>query len=238
MQYKPTMIEDSTRNIALVRSPAAELQSRFAGRTKAIVVGINAYTHGIRPLKTARPDAEAVARVLKDRHRYDEVRLLIDEQATLAGLQELLGSLSDFVEPGDRLLFYFAGHGVADPAEDGENRPEFYLVPSDAAREDLETFLSMSQVLEALADCDCQHLLIVLDCCFAGAMRWSTTRSAGAALGRRKVLYWERFQRYLQDKAYQVITSAAQNEEAWTCSPVAWWACAPRPGRTLHLHRR
>jgi hypothetical protein len=57
----------------------------------------------------------------------------------------------------------------------------------------------------------CRHLLLVLDCCFAGAFRWSSTRDLGAV---PEVLHEERFDRYIRDPAWQVITSAAYDQKA------------------------
>ena len=57
----------------------------------------------------------------------------------------------------------------------------------------------------------CRHLLLVLDCCFAGAYRWSSTRDLGAL---PEVIHRERFDRYIKDPAWQVITSAAYDQKA------------------------
>ena len=57
----------------------------------------------------------------------------------------------------------------------------------------------------------CRHLLLVLDCCFAGAFRWASTRELGAL---PEVIHKERFDRYIRDSAWQVITSAAYDQKA------------------------
>ncbi|MGD1852413.1 MAG: hypothetical protein ACFCBU_18130, partial [Cyanophyceae cyanobacterium] len=57
----------------------------------------------------------------------------------------------------------------------------------------------------------CRHLLLILDCCFAGTFRWAgTTRS----VRRSQQIYQERFNRFLNGTAREVITSAAHDEKA------------------------
>ena len=58
-------------------------------------------------------DVQSVAQVLRELHGY-EVRLVLDGQATLAGLRSLLARSFRRGLQRHRLLLYFAGHGIAD----------------------------------------------------------------------------------------------------------------------------
>jgi WD40 repeat protein len=177
-------------------------------RSLAIVAGIDAYTDGIPPLRTAVNDARRLAAILEGHHGYD-VRLLLDGDATRAGFTRVLREeLCGDVGPDDRVVFYFAGHGVALQGDDG---PQGYLLPVDARRADPDTYLHMPALHEALVALPCRHMLVVLDACFAGAFRWSGTRDIG---GLPKVIHRERFDRFVSDPAWQVITSAAQDQRA------------------------
>src|SRR5687767_10372247 len=92
----------------------------------AVVVGIDVYGGGIPPLMSAVNDARRLAALLEHDHGY-RVRLLLDQDATGAGLQRLVReTLMAELGPDDRLLFYFAGHGLA---LDGDDGPAGYLVP-------------------------------------------------------------------------------------------------------------
>ena len=106
-------------------------------------------------------------------------------------------------EADDRLLFYFAGHGIALNGEDG---PEGYLIPQDARLGDVSTYLPMSQIHNALHELPCRHFLGILDCCFAGAFRWLGTRKL--VLVESGTLHKERFDRFIQDPAWQFISGA------------------------------
>ena len=183
--------------------------SEFA-RSLAVIIGIDDYHNGINSLQTATNDAREIARILEQEHNYDQVWLLLDVQATRTALEQLLEQiLVEKVQADDRLLFYFAGHGVALNGDDG---PEGYLIPQDAKAGDAGSYLPMSQLQEALSKLPCRHFLGILDCCFAGAFRWSSTRDVG--LEPDEVLHQERYDRFIQDPAWQAITSAAYDQKA------------------------
>ena len=174
----------------------------------AVVVGIDTYGDGIPRLRTAGNDARRVAKTLAEQHGYEVIQL-IDADATRERVTKLLTSeLPSRVGANDRVLFYWAGHGVA---LDGDTGPNGYLLPSDARRDDDASFLYMPFVYDALTSLTCRHMLVVLDACFSGAFRWSSTR---AIVQDNDVLYREKFERFVRDPAWQLITSAAQDETA------------------------
>jgi hypothetical protein len=51
----------------------------------------------------------------------------------------------------------------------------------------------MERVRQALSRLSCKHLLVVLDCCFAGSFRWAPSRSF-VPVGRR--LYDSQYVRF------------------------------------------
>jgi hypothetical protein len=176
-------------------------------KSHAVVIGIDEYRNGVPTLRTAGNDARRVAEAMESGFGY-AVRLLA-EDVTLGKLRVLFGeTLPGEVEADDRLLVYFAGHGIA---LDGDDGPAGYLVPQDARADDRDSFLPMTELSGWLERLPCRHLLLVLDCCFAGAFRWSSTRDLGAL---PDVIHRERFDRYIRDPAWQVLTSAAYDQKA------------------------
>jgi WD40 repeat protein len=174
----------------------------------AVVIGINNYGSGIAQLQTAVNDVKELARILKEDHHY-KVLQLVDQQATLKALQQLLDTeLPQNTQADGRLLFYFAGHGIA---LNGDEGPEGHLIPQDAKWGDTSTYLSMRKLQAALSELPCRHFLGIFDCCFAGAFRWSSTRDL---LNVPEVIHKERYDRFIQDPAWQVITSAAYDQKA------------------------
>jgi WD40 repeat protein len=183
-------------------------------RSLAVVIGINEYQNNIPKLQTARRDAEALAQILAKEHQYDEVILITDATEFKPTRKNLLTLLKERlpkeIQPtkDDRLLFYFAGHGIA---RDSDKGPAGCLVPLDADLEKNENLLSMQEFHDCLNALSCRHLLVILDCCFAGTFRWSTARLATVV---PTVIRKEHYDRFIKSPAWQAITSAAHNQEA------------------------
>lgn len=196
-------------------------------RSLAVVIGINEY-QDYPKLQTAKYDAERLAQILAIEHKYDYVILAIDEtyeeyrqgqelpvknkyQPTLNGLRNLLSERLRQIKPTqeDRLLFYYAGHGIPVHSDEG---PKGYLVPLDADSKKRDSLLPMQELYERLAALNCRHFLIILDCCFAGMLRWSSTRK-GRTFPR--VIHKEHYDRFIKYPAWQAITSASHDQEAY-----------------------
>ncbi|WP_293102358.1 caspase family protein [Moorena sp. SIOASIH] len=129
--------------------------------------------------------------------------------ATLSNFNKFLShTLPEQVTENDRLFFYFAGHGVALNGDDG---PAGYLIPQDAKLGDTNSYLPMTLLHDALIQLPCRHFLGILDCCFAGAFKWSSTRDL---LTSPEVIHQERYDRFISDPAWQIITSSASDQKA------------------------
>lgn len=183
----------------------------------AVIVGIKEYENGITPLQTPVNDAEELASLLENNHKY-EVICKFDRQATKQKLEQLLfrdlpERLKLIERKKTRLLFYFAGHGKV--VSEDKHGPVYYLLPQDAKKatlQDIETTsLSAQKLYDALKQLNCHHLLLILDCCFAGAARLITR---GVRSVQRQEFYWEHYEHYIKNPAWHAIASAAQNQEA------------------------
>jgi len=139
---------------------------------RALVIGINAYNpdggQGWHPLKSARADAEAVARVLADDYGF-EVRTLLDDGASRANILSALDSLATSGNDGADLI-YFAGHGYFD-----EKLNEGYWIPADArrriaGREAKEDWLWNSTITRLISASRARHVLVMSDACYGGAL--------------------------------------------------------------------
>ena len=77
---------------------------------KALVVGISGYGFP-NDLPNGARDAEAFGSMLETIYRFDQVRVLKDGEAARDGVERGLDWLVQDAGPGDRLVFYFSGHG-------------------------------------------------------------------------------------------------------------------------------
>ncbi|EKU98274.1 WD40 repeat-containing protein [Leptolyngbya sp. PCC 7375] len=188
-------------------------------RNLAVIIGINQYHNGINPLSTAVADAQKLAEILKRVHHYTLIHpdlntpsAILDTDAALKQLRWLFNeTLPKQVKPTfqDRLLIYFGGHGITRQISD--QGPQGFLVPQDADSNNPDSLLSMRELYQSLNRLNCRHLLVILDCCFAGMFRWASTRKAIVV---PETIHWEHYHRFIKYPAWQVITSAAHNQEA------------------------
>lgn len=139
-------------------SAAVDGPSERFGKSLAVVIGIDTYGAGISPLRSAVADARAIAEALERDHGF-EIWCLLDDDAQLSQLLTLLREkLPAALGPQDRLLIYFAGHGIA---LDGNAGPAGYLVPARARRSDREGFLPMCVLHDELTRLPVRHALVM-----------------------------------------------------------------------------
>ena len=107
----------------------------------AVIIGINEYQNNISALATARQDAEAIARLLETEYQY-QVILITDTTEIQPSFERLHRffeqDLPDRIQSSQstRLIFYFAGHGIAEGSDRG---PSGYLIPQNAKLGDVAT---------------------------------------------------------------------------------------------------
>lgn len=200
-------MDDASTAVASASSTALAAHTPEFRQNLAVIIGINDYSNGIARLTTPTHDAERLATILQRDHRYT-VHLLTSG-VTKPCLADLFQTqLPTELGADDRLLVYFAGHGIA---LDGDDGPTGYLIPQDGAADDRTSFLAMTELQGWLNALPCRHLLLILDCCFAGAFRWASTRNLTLV---PEVIHQERYDRFIQSPAWQVLTSAAYDQTA------------------------
>jgi uncharacterized caspase-like protein len=133
----------------------------------ALVIGINAYQKVTPRLNYAVADARAVAAALPALgFPRQNIRVLLDGEATKARLETVLYRDCARLGAQDRLLVFFAGHGETAPTKTGE---EGYLLPVDADRDALPlTAIAMDEVRRIGNRVRAKHVLFVMDACFSG----------------------------------------------------------------------
>jgi hypothetical protein len=132
----------------------------------ALVIGIEQYRDLPSPTG-ARSDADRFARVLRETFGVPDGQLITasDAHATRSDLEKKLGLLVGRVNAGDRIYFFFSGHGSPDPSS---GTP--YLVPYDGdPAAPADTSLPLSDVLKRLSQSKAKEVLAFVDTCFSGS---------------------------------------------------------------------
>jgi metacaspase-1 len=82
---------------------------------RGLLVGINTYNENqMSSLRGCVNDVQAMANLLTQKCQFkaSDIRLVTDKRATATALRERLKWLVDDAKPGDRLFFYYSGHGA------------------------------------------------------------------------------------------------------------------------------
>jgi len=143
------------------------------GRRIALVVGISRYADSSIDLRYANADARALYELLTDSalgpaaFRREDVRLLLDGEATVANINKGLREFLRQAREKDFVLFFFAGHGAPDP-----NRiQDLYLLAHDTDPQNIAgTGLLMRHVREAIAEIPARDVVILTDSCHAAGI--------------------------------------------------------------------
>ena len=133
----------------------------------AIVVGVEQYSHDLPAAQFAARDAQAMKNHLVALG-YPErnIKLLLGSRAVRSALEAYLEEwLPRNVKEGDRVFFYFSGHGAPDPASG-----QAYLVPWDGVPNFLDrTAYPLKKLYAGLNSLKAGQVVVVLDACFSGA---------------------------------------------------------------------
>lgn len=133
----------------------------------ALVIGINSYQH-VSSLSYACNDADAVSNLLISEFEFptENVFVLKDGKATKQAIMDRFLGFSDKVNnPDDRLLVFFAGHGLT---FDGLRGPVGYLVPVDGDPANKNSLIRWDDLTRNAELIQAKHILYIIDACYSG----------------------------------------------------------------------
>ncbi len=146
---------------------------RLYDRSHAVVIGVDRYEK-LPPLRAAERDAEELARVLAA--KGFAVEKLLGRAATREAVVRVLGDeLPARVGPRDRVLVYFAGHGVSRGA--GESAVGYLLVADGDPDHPAATGIPMTELVRWFGEYPAKHVMLLADACYSGLAL--STRSVG-----------------------------------------------------------
>ncbi|HEY0075216.1 MAG TPA: caspase family protein [Abditibacteriaceae bacterium] len=152
------------------------IQAQAAPKTWALIVGVSDYpSPQIDNLKSAAKDAKDLHAALTNPQIVDlnggEVELLVDKEATKSKIEEaVLFNAKDSdktkVQPGDTVLVFLAGHGVAKGV--GANGKSYFL-PHDARNLTTESLdnsaVNLRKFTEKLSELPASQFVLFIDAC-------------------------------------------------------------------------
>ena len=136
----------------------------------AVIIGIDKYQYS-DPLQYAVKDAEAVRNMLIDKFDYPEenIRYLIDEEATLSNIKLNLGEVATSAGENDRVLVFYSGHGQTLIGTD--NSEKGYIIPYEGKQDNpYATGIAMDEILTTSQISKSKHMLFLMDACYSGLM--------------------------------------------------------------------
>jgi len=156
----------------------------MAGRYRALLIGNSTYPadeHNLQTLKGPVKDIAALNRALIDPQTglFADVDVTLLPEATSGRVIKIMGRFFGTASRDDVLLVYFSGHGKLDQSG------RLHLCMQDTESTDLlSTAVSSSRINEFADACRARTVIIVLDCCHAGAFRGGELGDAVAGPGR------------------------------------------------------
>jgi uncharacterized caspase-like protein len=135
--------------------------------SRALIIGIDKYKSAA-PLSYAVSDAEAIREVLVDRFNFLQENIIYLENAgaTRANISKSFLSLcGDRCELDDRIVVFFAGHGMTTAGSRGDVG---FLVPHDADLKDYSTLVRWDEFTRNADLIKAKHILFIMDCCYSG----------------------------------------------------------------------
>lgn len=202
----------------------------------AFVIGISDFDndHVFDYLPNASNDANAVYDLFKKHHKYsspnDGAYIDLEFEAMKTLLEE---TMPNEVKEDDRVIFYFAGHGgKTDKPKTVDDEPDVgFLVmkdsdgssaPTDEADMLEKRMIPYSYLIQKLEALKCRHMLVILDACFSGGIKWASkpkTRSFTFDEDDiQPTIYGRKLWEYARFPAWQIITSAGTSQKAQDAS--------------------
>jgi len=187
----------------LLTSAAGQVAAQSRATSHALLIGIDSYTP---PKGAALPtpgpghkadsrgaagaiwhdlqgpltDVDAMHELLKSKYGFTDIREVKNDEATSQGIRDAIAKLIADTQKGDRVVFYFSGHGSqrVDSKTTKDNHRDQTIVPADAWKgvkdiRDKELAVLFNQIVY-----DKQaHLTAIFDSCNSGTMARGVTNS-------------------------------------------------------------
>ena len=136
------------------------------GKNYALFVAAQNYTDSAIPsLENPVADAVKLKLILKNNYNFADANIISLFNPVSNDLRRQLLELTNILQPEDKLVIFYAGHGIwVDKEKKG------YWLLTDAKRSDSNTWLPNRDVLDLIAKIPARHTLLITDACFSGSV--------------------------------------------------------------------
>lgn len=196
------LISSSSRVQSEITSPRVNPPSEDVsipinfGNYYSLIIGNNNYAK-FPQLKTAANDARTVERLLREQYGFKATLLInADRYSILSALNTLRKNLTE----KDNLLIYYAGHGELDTAN-GLG----YWLPVDAEPNNPANWISNVDITAILNTISAQHVLVVADSCYSGALTQTSVARLASDLPLDMRMKW--FEVMARTRSRTVLTA-------------------------------
>ncbi|MEM6319882.1 MAG: caspase family protein [Bacteroidota bacterium] len=135
-----------------------------AGQYYALIIGVAEYKYH-NSLTFPVKDARRFERTLTNYYRFPSKNIHFLENPNRSDILDALDTLETILQPNDSLLIFYAGHGYWD-----ERRNRGFWLPKDARIRARSAWISNATLQDYLMAYVCQHVLVISDSCFSGAL--------------------------------------------------------------------
>jgi len=155
---------------------ALALTSTVSAADRALIVGVEKYRDPlVPPTPGCEADARSMEKFISSVYRITEVKVLINQEATAANIEHWFRSwLIAGSRPGDRVFFFYAGHGsqIADnngdeSKDDGKDET---LAPYDVNPKTGANMIRDDLFDEMIARLSGRRAVLVFDSCHSGSI--------------------------------------------------------------------
>lgn len=166
----------------------------------AILIAESEYADkNIKSLPGPVSDLERIHSLLVNQYNFESTKITKLVNASKTNLLETIAKVANLMTPTDNLFIFYAGHGLMVKRPDGKE--DGYLVPSDAIKGALSTYIRGDDIFRSFEFSKAKHILVVADACFAGSLFRSMSTEAEVSV-----------QEAYKDQSRKVLASGNRSE--------------------------
>jgi uncharacterized caspase-like protein len=164
----------ASRRCALALALILLAAGAAAADQHALLVGVGTYKDNrVQKLSGPTNDVQNVRQLLLREYGFPEanIHVLLDDKATAGAIRKAFADLARACQPGDTVVFLFAGHGVQLPGDEIRDKaaakalcPADVLPRADGTADRTIGGDELGNLLDALP---ANEVLVILDCCHA-----------------------------------------------------------------------